>query len=311
MRTVFSRQSYSMRVKIPLCYVAIYYTLAVHIIIISNGWDWPQTSYTISIVIDCLEKSIEDFEKRFEDLALAALKEVKNENKVSVEDLKFGITLLPSKIKPDHASFLKDNMDILSTATNLQEIFMHLNLYWDYFNYTLLQVIIDKYGSNDLKERMQSYATDIEQFWKETTVAEFIPHPPKRINSNEFIELRSVIDKPTSEYTLFEVEELRRTFCQKYNLPRFALIFSGLGKGSVVLIWSISIEFEKHLCEEEGNRDIKLGELVTSMSLRGKCVRANYKYKIQRSWPILYYVARESRVQDKILCLELNLGYTL
>ncbi len=200
--------------------------LVVHVI---HGWDWPQASYTISIIIDCLEKSIDDFEKRFNDLAHAALKEVKNENKVSVEDLQIDLTLLPSKIKPNHASYLKDNFDKLRNASNLQEIFMHLNLYWDCYNYTLLQVIIDKYGSDDLKQRMQSYTTDIEQFEKETTVAEFIPHcNTKGDHSFYSDELRSVINKPSSEYTLFEVEELRRTFCQEFNLPRFVLIFSGL-----------------------------------------------------------------------------------
>ncbi len=157
---------------------------------------------------------------------------------------------------------------------------MHLNLYWDYTNYTLLQVIINAYGSNDLKQRMQSYTTDIEQFWKETTVAEFIPHcNAKRncnINSNEFTELRSVINKPTSEYTLFEVEELRRNFCQEFNLPRFALIFSGLEEGSAVLSLLVSIEheLEKRLCEDYQIKDIKLRKLVTSLSLGWKCVRA-------------------------------------
>ncbi len=209
---------------------------------------------------------------------------MKIENKVSAEDLQFDLTLLPLDIKTNHFSFLKDNIDKLSTTSNLKDIFLHLNLYWDYFNYTLLQVIIDAYGSDDLKQRMQSYATDIEQFWKETTVAEFIPHcnakRNRNINSNEFTELRSVIktnDKPTSEYTLFEVEELRRGFCQEFNLPRFALIFSGLGEGSVVLSLFVSIELEKHLCEEVRDyqlKDIKLRELVTSLSLGGKCVRA-------------------------------------
>ncbi len=209
---------------------------------------------------------------------------MKKGNKVSVEKFQFDLTLLPLDIKTNHFSFLKDNIDKLSTASNLKDIFMHLNLYWDYFNYTLLQVIIDAYGSDDLKQRMQSYATDIEQFWKETTVAEFIPHcnakRNRNINSNEFTELRSVIktnDKPTSEYTLFEVEELRHDFCQEFNLPRFALIFSGLGEGSVVLSLLVSIELERRLCEEVRDnqlKDIKLRECVTSLSLGGKCVRA-------------------------------------
>ncbi len=299
-------------------------SLAVHVIHNNHYFKWlglaPGKLYYnyISIIIGCLGKKIDEFEKRFEDIALAALKEMKNENKVSVEDLKFGITLLPSKIKPNHASYLKDNMDILSTATHLQEIFMHLNLYWDYFNYTLLQVIVDKYGSDDLNERMQSYATDIKQFWKETTVAEFIPHCNAKknhsFNSDEFIKLRSTINKPPSEYTLFDVEELRRTFCQEFNLPLFVLIFLDLEGGSVVLTWLISSEFEKCLCEEVGNhqiKDIKLRELVTSLSLGGKCVRANYKYKQLRSWPVPYCVAIESRVHDNTACLELNFGYTL
>ncbi len=233
---------------------------------------------------------------------------MKNENRISVEDLQFDLTLLPSKIKPNHASYMKDNFDKLRNASDSKDIFLHLNFYWDYFNYTLLQVIINNYGSDDLKQRMQSYATDIGQFWKETTVAEFIPHcNAKRdhsLNNDEFIKLRSTINKPPSEYTLFEVEELRRTFCQEFDLPRFVLIFFDLEGGSVVLTWLISSEFEKRLCEEVGNhqiKDIKLRELVTSLSLGGKCVRANYKYKQLRSQPILYCVAIESRVHDIIL----------
>ncbi len=209
------------------------------------------------------------------------MEEVKKGNKVSVEKFQFDLTLLPSDIKTNHVSFLKDNIDKLSTTSNLKEIFMHLNLYWDYFNYTLLQVNIDDYGSDGLKQRMQSYATDIEQFWKEITIAEFIPHcKAEKNNFNEFTELRSVIDKPTSQYTLFEVEKLRSTYCRKFNLPTFAMIFSDLGEGSVVLIWLVSVELEKHLCEEVRDYQLKnhkLGELVTSLSLGGKCVRAKYR----------------------------------
>ncbi len=254
-------------------------------IIISNGWDWSQASYTLSIIIDGLEKRIDDFERRFNNLASAAVEEVMKQNRISVEKFHFKVALLPLDVKKNHLSFLKDNLVKLSTVSNLYQYFSHLNLYWDYFNYTLLQGIIDRYGSDDLKQEMKAYATDIEQFEKETTVAEFIPYCHAKIyhilhyNSNEFTVLKSVIDKPKSEYTLFDVEELRRCFCQEFNLPSFALIFSGLSEGSVVLIWSIPVELEKHLCEEVRKHqinDIKLRELVTYLSLGGKCVRAKY-----------------------------------
>ncbi len=203
-------------------------------------------------------------------------------NKITVDDINFNLTQSPLNIKTNHLSFLKDNIDKLSTVSNLHQYFVHLNLYWNYLNYTLLQVIIDNYGTDNLKQSMQSYASDMEQFEKETTVAEFIPHMRCHSfnrDSSEFTEMRSVINKPTSEYTLFEVEQLRRTFGQEFNLPRFALIFSGLGEGSVVLILLISIEMERYLCEtvrDNRIKDIKLRELVISLSLGGKCVRARY-----------------------------------
>ncbi len=254
----------------------------------NNHFEWlglVPSKYTLSIIVDGLEKRIYDFERRFKNLASAAVEEVIKQNKISVEKFHFEATLLPLDVKNNHLSFLKENLVKLSTASNLYQYFSHLNLYWDYFNYTLLQVIIDHYGSDDLKQKMKAYATDIEQFEKETTVAEFIPYcnakryPNFHSNSNEFTNLKSVINKPKSEYTLFEVEELRCCFCQEFNLPRFALIFSGLSEGSVVLIWSIPIELEKHLCEEVRKhqiKDINLRELVTYLSLGGKCVRANY-----------------------------------
>ena len=56
----------------------------------------------------------------------------------------------------------------------MTEFFLLLNAYWDHFNYTLLEVLVNKHGSAELHLRMKTYVSDLQQFWHETTVDNFL-----------------------------------------------------------------------------------------------------------------------------------------
>ena len=228
-----------------------------------------------------MEEIISRFELRFEDLAVSIFREVREGNKVSVEDFQFTLTLLPLKIKRNHFSFLKENIPQLTKASNLQEIFMHLNLYWNWFNYTLLEEIVNKYGSENLKKQMKYYDSDMQHFFQKTTVADFIPYC-KCLQKFEkvpegFAEVKTVINKPMTEITLLELEELRHRYILSCQLLDFVLILYDLQEGSLEVTWLVATELKEQLKEalrrELSGQLEKETQQIVPISVGGECIK--------------------------------------
>ena len=193
-----------------------------------------------------LSDKLKSFEERFKSLANDTLVELEKNSKVTTKKLIFDLTLLPSNIKDDHVDYIERNIKNLTKAEDLMEIFCHLNIYWDSFNYTLLEMIVNNYGSAGLRKKMTEYVSDLRQFWQQTTVAEFIECKRKKkfpTVPKELAEVTCKLDKPVSQCTLLELEELRSDLCQRYNLQKFALMLSGMKEGSVTVTWLVSREF--------------------------------------------------------------------
>ena len=198
-----------------------------------------------------------------------------------MEDLHYDLTLLPSEIKSNHLTFLNENLDKLLRASNLHEIFVHLNLYWDHFNYTLLEIIVNEYGSDTLKQEMKTYVSDMAIFRHETTIAEFIPSIRSKFKTiqtipREFTEIKHVIKYPISGYTLAEVEQLRRELCQSYHLPEFAVILFKLETGSMVVTWLVASELKEQLKDAMKSKPQQTIEIMY-VSVGGECV-----YKVSK-----------------------------
>ena len=199
---------------------------------------------------------INAFKSRFRNLVISIQKELtKQGDTISLEELVTDLTLLPPTIRQSHLTFILENMTRLGKASNLREIFILLNLYWDYFNYTLLEVLVKAYGSGSLKKEMHQYAYDVQLFWRETTVADFIPYC-KELQKlatipEEFtqVKVKQTMEKPISEYTLMELEELKCRLYLSCQLPNFALILYDLKEGCVEVTWLVATELEKELKE--------------------------------------------------------------
>ena len=200
-----------------------------------------------------MEEIISCFELRFEDLAVTTFQEVREGNKISFENFQFTLTLFPLKVKSNNFTFLEESIPKLMKASNLQEIFMHLNLYWNCFNYTLLEEIVNRYGSENLKKQMKIYDSDMQQFFQKTTVADFIPYCKClgrfKKNPEGFTEVKTEINKLITEITLLELEELRRRHTSSCQLPNFALILYDIQEGSLKVTWLVATELEKKMRE--------------------------------------------------------------
>ena len=186
---------------------------------------------------------VEKFERRFESLVIS-LEDELLEKVAGVKRLRRSITSLPVAIRPEHYHFV---MKILSDIKNMdiEDIFMHLNLYWTYLEYSLLCRIIESHSdivSIDLKKAMGSYKEDIEVFKRNTTVEQLqqvglgaIRREPPPGFTRHTVKL----EKEVCKYTLQELDDIRHRTSRAFNLPEFILLLETVHQGSVCIVWHI------------------------------------------------------------------------
>lgn len=186
------------------------------------------------------KKRIEDLEEKYLALVEKTQTEVMEQNpKLATFCMK--ITLLPTALKDEHQQYLKDNLPQLYRADSIPEIFGLLNLYWNFLHYSLLQRIIEVYGSDDTKELMESYIRDVESFQQETTLAMFWKANPKRKSTKslggEIVEALTSHVKLKSSSFLKSIEDLRQEFACAISLPEFTIVIKDILQGSVIIVW--------------------------------------------------------------------------
>ena len=217
------------------------------------------------------------FMRTFETLALSCLSELE-ETQLGMRKFRTSLMLLPATIKLEHTAFLKENLATFLRAENLEEIFMHLNLYWNFIDYSLLDYIIDRFCSEELRKEMKEYLVDLEKFRRVTTISQMICSMPGRVEPPpSFTEFTNTLDRDASTFTLEELEELRVKLCNEFTLSNFILMFRGVVKGSLIITWivpsCIVARLRQSLLEKARARLPFFQEnAITSVSIDGECV---------------------------------------
>ena len=111
-------------------------------------------------------------------------------------------------------------MPELKKQQNINELFYRLNPLLSFIDYALLEHIINKFGSDQLKIAIAAYGSDIQVFMQQTTIQQLIAArlpgepeiPPK------FELLKAKISQDATKYTLAEINDLRRILCCEIRL---------------------------------------------------------------------------------------------
>ena len=204
----------------------------------------------------CREEDIVDQVKRFDDRFSSLVFRLRDEliqNKTLVTKVRDSITLLPSSIRPEHYQFIKECSDNIKDAKDIEDIFRHLNLYWTYLEYSLLNHIIVRHSSTlskGLSEDMKEYERDMEDFKRHTTVEQLLAKEVglgcmRREPPPGFSRIVTKLNSKPSEFTLHRLEVFRRNICFEFNLPTFILMLESVDEGSLCIKWHIP-SFEAH-----------------------------------------------------------------
>ena len=96
---------------------------------------------------------------------------------------------------------------------------IHLNPLLSFIDYGLLAHLIRKFGSDSLKKDMHSYENIMKIFKKETTIKDLVNFlPGSQESPPNFSVLKAKIDQDPKDYTLEELDMLRRRFCAQLQL---------------------------------------------------------------------------------------------
>lgn len=227
---------------------------------------------------DPVSMEIEEFEDRFGDLAYDA--QVAIEERTPMKRFRHALRLLPLSIRHDHLKFLENSLPNIDKAENVDEIFRHLNVYWNFIDYHLLEYIIKKYGNKSLKAKMGKYVRDLAKFRKNTTIAQVCrfakswsirPDLPEH-----FSKLSTKFSKSAAEYTLEELEQFRIEFCREFSLSlsdSVAMLAARVSDGSVIVVWYIPSALVDDLTAALINRprSFFVQQLIVEIILDGKC----------------------------------------
>ena len=88
---------------------------------------------------------------------------------------------------------------------------------------------------------MSAYVAAVQVFLDETTVQQLMDHWPGQSDTpTHFEELRAVINKNASTYSLRQLDELRKKLCSKFRLSEVAFGLKGVREeNSFVILWLV------------------------------------------------------------------------
>ena len=207
--------------------------------------------------IEGISEQRKKLESRFSNLVCRLKDEMlKNRLTMCMSSFRHSVMHLPTTVRSDHYQFISEYSKDITKAEDIEDLFLHLNLYWTYLEYSLLSHIIECHSdtvSEELRRDMSNYERDMKVFKTQTTVKELLEVGVWSIRSDPppgFSRIVTKLDQKPAEYTLEALDEFRRKICFKFNLPSFILMLESVGDGSLWIHWHIPSSEVHHFTAE-------------------------------------------------------------
>lgn len=185
---------------------------------------------------------------------------------IDVKAVVKSLTNLPADDKEEHKVFLETHIDDLLQAKSYEKLCALISIhYWNYLAYHLLEYFITKFSVEEVKGKMETYKSDLQQFLWDTPLEVFCETQKKKIVEvpKGFEKVVANFTWPKSEkVTLGKVEEYRQTYAYHYKLREFAILLITVQRGSFTAVWCVPVSIVEYL-KKEVAEDILLKYEVT------------------------------------------------
>ena len=197
------------------------------------------------------------------------------EEKITADDLLDELTFLPIELKREYQKSVKEEIltcgDTCRSVTQLIQLIV--NQVCTFLDYKLLEHLVSKFASSQLKHDMANYVVDLNKFKKETTVAELIDHwDGIEDPSVNFTELRIHFGEDPTKCNLERLDRFRKRYCSRHKLSELVMVLIHLKPGSFIAFWQIPTALISDITESVIQiDDLFFGEeKILSISVAGK-----------------------------------------
>ena len=181
-------------------------------------------------------------EERFADLLVAASDELET-LETRVDQVCLYLTSLKASTQADEPLFDQNTISLLNESS-LNQIFTILSCTGavNFLNFRLLQLVVKKFGKQNLKDQMKKYGEDVTKFMRETKFTDFyrIWSGQSAHGSVPNYQLLVVkLNRKWPEATLSIIADMESYLAGEFQLNAFIFHFSQANPGCVSLVWLI------------------------------------------------------------------------
>jgi Ran GTPase-activating protein (RanGAP) involved in mRNA processing and transport len=174
-----------------------------------------------------------------------------------VDTFKVRLTSFDVNGQEHHLEFIEKIIDKKET---IADIWIKLNSYLNFLNYEILAHILDKFPNQALRERMDDYTTQINTFFKNTKLCDFVKCWPVRGATPPVDTLQEFVVKSHKDWntcTLEDLDHLKGSLARKLLLPKFAFFLEKASVGSVAVMFLVHSSLIAKLQADIKNTELK------------------------------------------------------
>ncbi len=182
-----------------------------------------------------MAQEVRKLEEQFNSLQESAQSELVKSG-VTVQAFRRSLPRMSYSIKAEHQQFLEEKYIVFKTAETIDDIFYYLSLYLSFIDFSLLEHIINCFGTPELKHEMTKYSLHMETFRRDTKVVDILPHLSGRIEPPpEYVRVKMKLDYDIHKCTLEDLEKARANLGKAFSLSKLAFFLREISQSCIVV----------------------------------------------------------------------------
>ena len=160
----------------------------------------------------------------------------------------------------DKEHFMEFMTKIIQNKVSVTDIWVALNKFFNFLNYSILQHVLTKFTNRALQGRMDAYKDKLYTFFRRTRLCDFLQCWPSCKRDPPVKELRNFVAKSRKDWdscTLHDLENLKGRLATKLLLPKFVFLLKKASRGCLEVTFSIPPSLVEQLQTEVKNTPLR------------------------------------------------------